>query len=230
MRHLFTPASPHISRRTLLGYSMLLSGLAFAARPNAVLAARLALTPGQGRGPFYPLQKPLDQDNNLTQIAGQPGRAQGDLLQVIGQVTDQHGQPISGAKLEIWQTNTFGRYHHRNDRRDVPLDPHFQGYGQDQSDAAGAYRFLTIKPAPYPASGAWVRPPHIHFAVSAPGVKTLLTQMYFSDSPLNAQDYLLNDIRQPAERQRLVVTLQAPPPSLQPAAQVAVFNLVLDRR
>jgi protocatechuate 3,4-dioxygenase beta subunit len=75
-----------------------------------------------------------------------------------------------------------------------------------------------------------MRPPHIHFAVSAPGVKTLLTQMYFSDSPLNAQDYLLNDIRQPAERQRLVVTLQAPPPSLQPAAQVAVFNLVLDRR
>ena len=54
----------------------------------------------------------------------------------------------------------------------------FQGYGQTQSDAAGAYRFRTIRPVPYPG-----RTPHIHFAVSAPGVPRFITQMYVAGSP-----------------------------------------------
>lgn len=221
---------PALSRRTLLGYTALLSGLAVASRANPALARRLALTPAQGRGPFYPLHKPLDHDNNLTAIQGKPGRAQGDLLHITGRVTDQQGRAVPGVRVEIWQTNAFGRYHHRYDRRDLPLDPNFQGYGQDQTDTAGAYRFLTVHPMPYPASGGWMRPPHIHFAVSGPDVETLVTQMYFAGHPLNAQDHLLNSIQDAAERERLMVSLQAPPPSLEPAAKVAMFNLVLHRK
>ncbi len=219
-----------ISRRALLGHAALLSGLTVASQVNSALAARLRLTPAQGRGPFYPIQKPLEQDNDLTMVQDKTGRAQGELLHIMGQVTDPHGQPIAGARIEIWQTNAFGRYHHPGDRRDVRLDPYFQGYGHDTTNAGGAYRFRTIRPVAYPASGSWMRPPHIHFAVSGPGVETLVTQMYFAGNPLNERDHLLNNIPEPDERKRLMVALQPPPPSLEPASRVGVFNLVLQRK
>lgn len=221
--------SQQVSRRTVLGVATSLSGLVVSPYVSPALAALLAPTPAQSRGPFYPLRKPLDQDNDLAVVRGTAGQAQGELLHVMGRVMDQHGQPVEGATVEIWQTNTFGRYHHRYDRRDVPLDPHFQGYGRDRTDASGAYRFRTIKPAAYPASRSWTRPPHIHFAVSGPGLETLITQMYFAGNPLNGQDHLLKSIEDPAARARLVVTLQAPPPSLESSSQVALFDLVLRR-
>ena len=38
----------------------------------------------------------------------------------------------------------------------------------------------------------WMRPPHIHFKVSAPGMTSLTTQLYFrSEAALNRQDRIL---------------------------------------
>jgi protocatechuate 3,4-dioxygenase beta subunit len=160
-------------------------------------------------------------------VAGQPERAKGRVLHVTGRVLDPDGRPVPGARVEIWQTNAFGRYHHPGDRRDVPIDPGFQGYGQDTADADGGYRFRTVEPVAYPAGGGWMRPPHIHFAVSGPGFERIVTQMYFAGDPLNARDRLLNAIRDPAERARLVVALQPPPPDLDPDSRLAQFDIVL---
>jgi protocatechuate 3,4-dioxygenase beta subunit len=56
--------------------------------------------------------------------------------------------PVPHALVEIWQANGAGRYRHRNDQHDAPLDPNFHGGGRTLTDAEGRYRFVTIKPAP----------------------------------------------------------------------------------
>lgn len=219
--------SEKISRRRVLGATLAVAGLA-AARPlQSALAEALVPTPRQGMGPFYPEAKPLDQDNDLTNVEGKTGRAEGRLLHIVGRVFDGAGGLVKNARVEIWQANSFGRYNHPRDRRDVPLDPNFQGYGHDTTDAEGAYHFRTIEPAPYPASANWMRPPHIHFAIFDARYRRFVTQMYFAGNPLNARDGLLNGISDPTSRARLEVALQPPSPDLDPESAMATFDIVL---
>ena len=218
------PAPNPLSRRRLLSVS--LAAGAFATVRPARAALQLA-TPRQTAGPFYPATKPLDRDNDLTAMEGKAGRARGTPIHVMGRVVDRAGRPVAGAVVEIWQANAHGRYHHPRDRRNVPLDPYFQGWGRDRTDDGGAYRFLTIQPPPYPASANWTRPAHIHFAVHGPGFERLITQMYFAGDPHLARDFVFNSIADPAARASVVVTLAPPSPDLEPAAQVAAFDIVL---
>ena len=74
-----------------------------------------------------------------------------------------------------------------------------------------------------------MRPPHVHFAVFAPGAKPFITQMYFAGDPLNARDRLLNGVGDPSARTRLVVALENPPPDLEPGYRVASFDIVLGK-
>ena len=218
-----------LSRRAVLGASLAAGGLASGfLRP--ALAALRAVTPAQSLGPFYPANKPLDQDNDLMSVEGASGRAQGNPIHVTGRVIDRNGRPAPGAVIEIWQANAFGRYHHQGGRRDVPLDPNFQGYGHDRADDEGAYRFLTIQPPPYPASATWMRPAHIHFAVHGPGFERLVTQMYFAGDPHLERDFVFNRVADPAARALLVVALEPSRPGLEPAAATAVFDIVLGRQ
>ena len=216
-----------VSRRRLLATSLTCGALAVASGIPPALAALLNPTPRQTRGPFYPLTKPLDQDNDLTMVAGRSGQAQGTVIHLFGRVLGPSGRPVRGANVEIWQTNAFGRYHHPHDsRRDAPVDPGFQGYGRELTDDEGVYRFKTIEPAAYPASANWMRPPHIHFALSAPGFGQFVTQMYFAGNPLNQRDRLLNGVRNPAERARLIVDFR-PAPALDAGALEGRFDIVL---
>src|SRR5919108_3988550 len=124
-------------------------------------AFALAPTPRQTKGPFYPLTLPLDKDNDLVRVQGSAQPALGTVTHVAGRVLDLNGRPVAGARVEIWQCDGNGRYHHVDDRNPAVEDEGFQGYGQMMTDADGAYRFRTIKPVPYPGRTA-----HIHFAIS----------------------------------------------------------------
>jgi protocatechuate 3,4-dioxygenase beta subunit len=193
-----------LTRRFLIrtGLSALTLGLTSA--PLPAWAAQLLRTPRQTRGPFYPTEIPLDHDNDLVTIAGQPGLAKGAIANVVGRVLDESGRPLRQARVEIWQCDVNGRYRHPWDRRDVPLDPRFQGYGHVVTGTDGAYRFRTIKPVPYPG-----RAPHIHFAISGPGFEPLVTQLYVAGAPENASDGVLNGIRDAKARQSLVVAFES---------------------
>jgi protocatechuate 3,4-dioxygenase, beta subunit len=204
------------SRRHLLAAA----SAAVLLRPFAAAAALLP-TPAQTTGPFYPRELPLDRDNDLARVSGAPGGAKGEFAHVFGTVRDIAGRPIAGARVEIWQCNAFGRYHHPNDRRDAPLDPGFQGFGETVTTGEGAYRFRTIKPVPYPG-----RTPHIHFAVMAPGGARLVTQMYIDGAAGNERDALLNSIRDPEARRSVLVALK-PAPEIEGGALAGTFDIVL---
>lgn len=192
-------AEARAARRRVLAS---LAGLAVAGLPLRAQAQARVATPAQTEGPFYPVELPADRDNDLVVVKGAAAPAKGEILLLAGAVVDVTGRPLAGARVEIWQCNAHGRYHHPGDRSGAPEDPGFQGYGEFITAADGAYSFRTIRPVPYPG-----RTPHIHFKVSAPGARTLVTQMYVAGEPGNARDFLYNSIRDEAARRAVTVAL-----------------------
>lgn len=168
--------------------------------------ADLLATPPQMEGPFYPPRLPLDRDNDLTRVDGHEGPAYGVVTDVSGHIVDVRGAPLPGVLIEIWQVNGYGRYHHPDDRQDLPYDPSFQGYGRTVTREDGAYGFRTVRPVPYPG-----RAPHIHFALSRDGGKKFYTQMYVAGAPENASDFVLGQVRDPRARDALIVPLVPSP-------------------
>ncbi|HEY6123687.1 MAG TPA: hypothetical protein VIV63_03480 [Steroidobacteraceae bacterium] len=209
-------------RRVLLGTGACATVAALGG--TAAAADKLRRTPTQVLGPFYPLDKPLDADADLTLVKGRKGRAEGQVLHVMGRVLNADGVPVSGARIEIWQANARGRYAHPADNSPAPLDPNFQGYCQLLTDADGRYRFKTIKPLGYPA-GDIMRPAHIHFDVMGKHNR-LVTQMYFPDDPMNDSDVVLATATK--NRKLLVADVRAPTPDLEPDSQLAHWDIVLE--
>lgn len=140
-------------------------------------------TPSQTEGPYYTVNKPTDRDNDLTVVKGSSGKAKGDQLDLSGKLYDRDGNPISGATIEIWQTDNEGIYLHPNDPKTSQRDPNFQSYGETITSADGSYSFRTIVPGQYEP-----RPRHIHVKVKLDGKELLTTQFYFSDDPKLATD------------------------------------------
>jgi len=130
-------------------------------------------------------------DNDLTKNAIKNGEPLGERIVVHGKVTDEMGRPLKNTLLEIWQANAAGRYVHKVDQHDAPLDPNFLGAGRCMTDENGYYKFYTIKPGAYPWGNhpnAW-RPNHIHFSLFGGDISSrLITQMYFPGDPLFAYD------------------------------------------
>ena len=135
------------------------------------------------------------------------GEPLGERIVVSGRVIDEDGRPIAHSLLEIWQANSAGRYAHRWDQHDAPLDPNFAGVGHTMTDEEGRYRFVSIRPGAYPWKNdynSW-RPAHIHFSLFGPAFATrLVTQMYFPGDPLLAFDPIFNCTADESARQRLI--------------------------
>ena len=196
----------------------LLAGFAGLIAANSSLAKAMPLTPSQTAGPFYPLQPPLDDDNDLTRVQGRTGVARGRITDLSGRILDADGRPLRNARVEIWQCDASGRYHHPHDSGPTP-DPNFQGFGHSLSDTQGRYRFRTIRPVPYPG-----RTPHIHMAVFLPGETPFVTQLYVADEPRNPSDFLFMHLR-PEQRERVVADfLPAGPGGAELSAR---FDIVL---
>jgi protocatechuate 3,4-dioxygenase beta subunit len=136
-------------------------------------------------GPFWRLNSPKLALGASIARAGTPGVP----LHVSGRVTYE-GKPVVDAVVDIWQADPRGMY-----------DNQIEGLegmnlrGQFRTDADGRYHFRSVRPAGYPVpmhgpSGELLRaqgrspfrPAHVHYMVSKPGFKTLVTQVFVDDT------------------------------------------------
>lgn len=184
-----------MSRRALVGAGLASAGLVVATGARAVQGR--PLTAESPMGPFFPMDVPSDSDADLTMVKGHSKRASGQVIEITGRVLDQKGNPISGARLDLWQANAKGRYAHPADPAVMPLDPDFQGFASIVSDATGEWRIVTIKPGSY-NSPIGNRPPHIHFDIRGKTHRNI-AQLYFpEDAEGNAKDLLFKALGEQA--------------------------------
>lgn len=165
-------------------------------------------TPFCELGPFYKRDAP---DVAQLRKPGDPGMP----LTVSGVVYSTSGAILPAAKVEIWQTDNEGHYDNEGYRYRTTLE----------SSAKGAYGFESVMPGHYPARVGQ----HVHYLVSAPGHKTLITQMYFATDPVFGGDPAKNFSRDPlitsSELVRPVVLKGAPGQAL----AMVTFDLVLEK-
>ncbi len=146
-----------------------------------------ALTPSQTIGPFYW----GTLVNTYRADLAPPGVA-GERIELVLSLFDAEGALIPDGLLEIWQANSHGRYNHPDDRRNLPLDAGFEGFGRASTDTNGEARFATVKPGrvPWPAGG--MQAAHVNINVFARGVlNRLATRLYFEGDPGLAEDPVL---------------------------------------
>ena len=111
-------------------------------------------------GPFY---KPDAPERAVT----------GHGLIVSGTVRSAKGcGPLAGARLEWWSADDRGEY------QDTLR-------ATQRSGTDGSFRYETVAPGRYPG-----RPPHLHVKISAPGHRTLVTQLY----PREGQQTITTDL------------------------------------
>jgi maleylacetate reductase len=123
------------------------------------------------------------------------GGARGRPCYVSGTVQGTGGEPVPGARIEVWESDEDGFY-------DVQYpDGRIGGRGWLRSAPDGGYRFWSVRPAPYPipddgpvgallraAGRGPMRPAHLHFKVEAPGYRTLITHIFVAGDPYLDRD------------------------------------------
>ena len=158
-----------------------------------------SVTPSQTIGPFYFGTIINGYRHDLA-----PPGVPGERIDIVLTLHDVQGAIVPDGLLEIWQANSAGRYNHPDDRRNLPLDPGFEGFGRASTDTSGCSHFSTVKPGrvPWPAGG--MQAPHINISIFARGVlNRLATRLYFDGDPANGEDPVLNLV-EPARRATLI--------------------------
>lgn len=137
-------------------------------------------TPSTVEGPFHVPNAPA-LENAANMAKGAPGIP----CFVTGTVRGLDGEAVAGAALDLWQTDGEGLY---EDQRDVQ-EPWMRGLYRSQPD--GSFVIRTVVPIAYtvPMDGtvgelinhtniSHMRPAHIHFAITAPGYRSVVTHLF----------------------------------------------------
>jgi protocatechuate 3,4-dioxygenase alpha subunit len=157
------------------------------------------LTPSQTIGPFYfgTLIKAYRHD------LAPPGVA-GERIDIVLSLHDADGAVVPDGLFEIWQANSHGRYNHPEDRRNLPLDPGFDGFGRASTYTDGCSHFSTVKPGRVPWPEGGLQAPHVNVSIFARGLlNRLATRLYFEGDSANAEDPVLKSI-EPKRRATLL--------------------------
>lgn len=113
-------------------------------------------------GPFY--KKGAPNQANM-RVAGEPGFP----LRITGKIMNTRGEAVPGARIDVWHADHKGIY-----------DVHGYRYRSKLAiDSGTDYALDTNMPGHYPDRPAQ----HVHYLISAPGCKPLVTQLYFATDP-----------------------------------------------
>ncbi|MET9124466.1 intradiol ring-cleavage dioxygenase [Streptomyces sp. NPDC004528] len=155
-------------------------------------------------GPFF-----VEDSPEIEQGGDMAFGARGEPCWVEGTVTDTAGEPVAGARVEVWEADEDGFYDTQYDDERTAARAHLF------TDADGGYRFWGLTPTPYaiPHDGpvgqllaatgrSPMRASHLHFMVSAPALRTLVTHIFVrgdelldSDAVFGVKDSLVKDFR-----------------------------------
>jgi catechol 1,2-dioxygenase len=135
-------------------------------------------------GPFWRQNSPLcvwGENISRTELGGQA-------LEVRGRIVDEAKNPVAGAIVDVWHSSPVGFYENQDEHQEE-----MNLRGRFQTNANGEFFFTSIRPAGYPVPtngpcGELLRaqkrhpnrPAHIHFMISKPGYKVLITQVFDS--------------------------------------------------
>ncbi len=176
-------------------------------------------------GPFYRSDSPtLPLGSSIVGKGKQPDTV------IYGRVEDAAGRPIPNASVEIWQPDEEGWYDLQK------LDPSEMDLrGRFYTDSEGRFNLRTIAPTGYmiPMDGPvgdmiraqqrhGYRPAHIHFVVSAPGYREVVTALYLTGDP-----HLDSDTVFGASESLVVDVNRHDPTSPYPELQSIQFNFKL---
>lgn len=145
--------------------------------------------------PEYPSKKTIKKSNNLMRKPGGPSRAGGNYVQIKGLVVDENCLPIQGTVIEIWQTDTTGKYEWEYDVKShwepeiAGRDNNFLFSGMAQTDNLGQFNFLTIFPGSKDENA-----PYINVIAKRTGYEDLHTRMYFGGHPRNDNDEFIKSL------------------------------------
>jgi catechol 1,2-dioxygenase len=141
-------------------------------------------------GPFWRAQAPHCTAGENIARGDTPGIPLEVSGTVFGVADGKAGQPLAGAVVDVWQASPVGLY----DNQD-PAQPDMNLRGRFTTDAQGRYTLRSVHPAGYPVPtdgpcGELLRaqqrhpyrPAHLHFMVSHPGHRVLITQVFADDS------------------------------------------------
>ncbi|XKE47064.1 catechol 1,2-dioxygenase [Halomonas organivorans] len=167
-------------------------------------AGRTGGTPRTIEGPLYVAGAPEVQGSGRMDDGTD---TDAETMWLTGQVRDTEGQPVAGARVEVWHADSKGGYSF--------FDPSQSEYNLRRTivtDAEGRYAVRSIIPSGYgcpPDSPTQQvldllgrhgqRPAHIHYFISAPGYKHLTTQINLAGDPYTFDDFAF------ATREELVV-------------------------
>lgn len=153
-------------------------------------------------GPFF-----VDDSPQIEHGGDLSAGASGQPCWIEGTVTDTVGAPVPGARIEVWEADDDGFYDVQYD------DGRLAARGHLFADEDGRYRLWGLTPTPYPIPhdgpvGALLeacgrspmRPAHLHFMVTAAGMRPLITHIFVrggeftdSDAVFGVKDSLIAD-------------------------------------
>jgi len=149
-------------------------------------------TPNTVLGPFYQDGSPeLPNGGDMGQgVEGEP-------LYITGTVRGLDGEPVGGAKLDLWQADEQGLYEVQLEGRQ---EPYLRAVYHTKSDGSFCVKTVSALGYPIPMDGtagrlinhtdvSYYRPAHVHFIIEAPGYKRLVTHIFRKDAP-----YLETDV------------------------------------
>jgi len=174
-------------------------------------------TPSTVMGPFHIDGSPeMDMGANLAEGLG------GETCFLVGTVQGLDGNPIEGARMDIWQADADGMYESQLGSEEPLLRAIFH------TGADGKYLIRTIAPPGYsiPMDGAvgdllreteisHFRPAHLHFLIEAPGYQTLITHLFKKDARYIDSDVVFG------VKEKLIVEFKKHPAGKTPTGEIS---------
>ncbi|MDR2526344.1 MAG: hypothetical protein LBC92_00520 [Rickettsiales bacterium] len=161
--------------------------------------------------------------SDLTRLVGSFYAAVGELLYIKGKVTDAFGVPINNATVNIWQTNSAGKYQNILKRNSIQIDENFNLSGTARTDNLGIYGFKTV----FPGYESLERAPHINLIITHKNFGSIYTEIYFEGHPMNIKDPIYMSYTE-EERKMLTAKVKNVDSNDITSGKLAVFNIVMD--